>query len=67
MTVSALVYSSMTGNADERERLEASKVAQSVVESYINAYDKHDPKAISMLFVPDGVFLPPNGTYSSGP
>lgn len=62
MTVSALVYSSMTGNADERERLEASKVAQSVVESYINAYDKHDPKAISMLFVPDGVFLPPNGS-----
>jgi uncharacterized protein (TIGR02246 family) len=41
---------------------EASKVAQSVVGSYVNAYDKHDPKAISMLFVPDGVFLPPNGS-----
>jgi ketosteroid isomerase-like protein len=23
---------------------------------------RHDPKAISMLFVPDGVFLPPNGS-----
>jgi uncharacterized protein (TIGR02246 family) len=28
----------------------------------VNAYDKHDPKAISMLFVPDGVFLLPNGS-----
>lgn len=28
----------------------------------MNAYDKHDPKAISMLFVPDGVFLPGNGS-----
>ena len=40
----------------------ASKVAQSVVESYVNAYNMHDPKAISMLFVPDGVLLPPNGS-----
>ncbi len=37
-------------------------MAQSVVESYMNAYDKHDPKAISMLFIPDGVFLPGNGS-----
>jgi uncharacterized protein (TIGR02246 family) len=68
ITLCALTYSSKAGIADERsdstdrERLEASKVAQSVVESYVNAYDKHDPKAISMLFVPDGVFLPPNGS-----
>lgn len=60
ITLSALAYRSTAGIADER--LEASKVAQSVVESYISAYDKHDPKAISMLFVPDGVFLPPNGS-----
>jgi uncharacterized protein (TIGR02246 family) len=63
-----LVYSSIAGVAaaqstsTDRERVEASKVAQSVAESYMNAYDKHDPKAISMLFVPDGVFLPPNGS-----
>jgi uncharacterized protein (TIGR02246 family) len=68
LTLSVLAYSSIASIADERspstdrERLEASKVAQSVVESYVNAYDKHDPKAISMLFVPDGVFLPPNGS-----
>ncbi len=43
------------------EHFEAIKVAQSVVDSYISAYDKHDPKAISLLFVPDGVFLPPDG------
>jgi uncharacterized protein (TIGR02246 family) len=40
---------------------EATKVAQSVVDMYINAYNKHDAKAVAMLFVPDGVFLPPNG------
>jgi uncharacterized protein (TIGR02246 family) len=67
-TLSAILSSSIMGITDERststdhERLEASKVAQSVVESYIKAYDQHDPKAISMLFVPDGVFLPPNGS-----
>lgn len=68
ITLYAGAYSSKVGIADEqtistgREHLEASRVAQSVVESYVNAYDKHDPKAISMLFVPDGVFLPPNGS-----
>jgi uncharacterized protein (TIGR02246 family) len=68
ITLYAVAYSSKAGIADERsastgrEHLEASKVAQSVVESYVNAYDKHDPKAISMLFVPDGAFLPANGS-----
>jgi uncharacterized protein (TIGR02246 family) len=27
----------------------------------MKAYNSHDPRAISMLFVPGGVFLPPNG------
>jgi uncharacterized protein (TIGR02246 family) len=68
VTLFVLAYSPIASIADERssptdrEHLEARQVAQSVVESYINAYDKHDPKAISMLFVPDGVFLPPNGS-----
>ena len=68
ITLSVFAYSAVTSIADERstsadrERFEAGKVAQSVIESYMNAYDKHDPKAISMLFVPDGVFLPPNGS-----
>ena len=67
-TLFALAYSFVATIADERststdrERLEASKVAESVAASYMDAYDKHDPKAISMLFVPDGVFLPPNGS-----
>ena len=47
--------------ADEPSDPEASKAAQSLVEQYTKAYDSHDPKAISMLFVPGGVFLPPNG------
>jgi uncharacterized protein (TIGR02246 family) len=59
ITLFALACSSIAGIADER--LEARKVAESVAELYMNAYDKHDPKAISMLFVSDGVFLPPNG------
>jgi uncharacterized protein (TIGR02246 family) len=68
ITLSALAYSSTADSADGRststdpQRLEASKVAQSVVDQYINAYNKHDPKAIAMLFVADGVFLPPNGS-----
>jgi uncharacterized protein (TIGR02246 family) len=52
--------SSIAGIADEH--LDARKVAESVAQLYMNAYDKHDPKAISLLFVPDGVFLPPNGS-----
>lgn len=73
MTLSVLAYSSIASVADERspstdsERLEASKVAQSVVESYVNAYDKHDPKAISMLFVPDGVLAAQRLADSAGP
>jgi uncharacterized protein (TIGR02246 family) len=39
----------------------AMKVAQSFAETWMSTYDKHDAKAQSMLFVPDGVFLPPNG------
>jgi uncharacterized protein (TIGR02246 family) len=68
VTLSVLASSSIAGIADElsnstdREHHEARKVAQSVAESYMSAYDRHDPKAISMLFVPDGVFLPPNGS-----
>jgi uncharacterized protein (TIGR02246 family) len=58
--VSAFAYSPMA-LADEASDPEASKVAQSVIAKYIQAYDSHDPKAVSMLFVPGGVFLPPNG------
>ena len=68
ITVSVLAYSSSASIAEERststdrERLEARQVTESVAKSYMAAYDKHDPKAISMLFVPDGVLLPPNGS-----
>ena len=37
-------------------------VVRSVVETYLAAFAKHDAKAIAMLFAPDGVFLPPDGT-----
>ena len=60
ITVSALACTPMA-IADEPSDPEASKAAQSLVEQYTKAYDSHDPKAISMLFVPGGVFLPPNG------
>jgi Nuclear transport factor 2 (NTF2) domain len=51
-----------TTTSTDPARLEARQVAQSVVESYLNAYDTHDPKAISRLFVADGVLLPPDGS-----
>lgn len=47
--------------AQTTDNEQAMKVAQSVVDSYVAAFNKHDAKAISMLFVPDGVFLPPMG------
>jgi uncharacterized protein (TIGR02246 family) len=68
ITLSALAYSSFAGVADEgststeRKHVEARRVAQSVFQSYLSAFDRHDPKAISMIFVPDGVLLPPDGS-----
>jgi uncharacterized protein (TIGR02246 family) len=44
---------------------QALKVAQSVSDSYVAAFNKHDAKAISLMFVPDGVFLPPDGSAIS--
>jgi uncharacterized protein (TIGR02246 family) len=55
VTVSALAYSATAAEP------EATKVAQSVIDQYVSAYNKHDPKAIAMLFVPNGVFLPASG------
>ena len=40
---------------------QALKVAESVSDSYVAAFNKHDAPGISMLFVSDGVFLPPDG------
>jgi uncharacterized protein (TIGR02246 family) len=40
---------------------QAIKTAQTVAAAYATAFDQHDAKTISMVFVPDGVFLPPNG------
>jgi uncharacterized protein (TIGR02246 family) len=40
---------------------QAIKVAQSVSDLYVSTFNKHDAPGISMLFVPDGVFLPPDG------
>jgi uncharacterized protein (TIGR02246 family) len=57
LLASMMVWSAMAqASADD-----ASKVTHDVIERYIRAYDSHDPSAIAKLFVPDGVFLPPNG------
>ena len=46
ITLSVVAYSSVPGIAEQgaEEHLEARKVAQSVAESYMTTYDKHDPK-----------------------
>jgi uncharacterized protein (TIGR02246 family) len=63
VALSVLAYPKAS-NADEASTSphEARETAQSVVNSWCDTYEKHDPKAMSMLFVPDGVFLPPNGS-----
>jgi uncharacterized protein (TIGR02246 family) len=61
IVLSALAYSSIAGIAAAQSTLEARQAIQSIAQLYMAAFNKHDPKAISMLFVPDGVFLPPNG------
>lgn len=72
ITLSVLVSSSIAGIADERsnstdhERLEARQVAESVVKSYMRAYDTRDPKAISALFLPDAMVLGFDGAVSQG-
>jgi ketosteroid isomerase-like protein len=42
--------------------VDAHQVALSNIELWDSTYDKHDAKAISMLFVPGAVFLPPDGS-----
>ena len=36
-------------------------MTQVASDAWERTFDKHDAKAIAMLFVPDGVFLPPDG------
>ena len=72
ITLSVCAYSSIASIADERststahERLEARQVAESVVKSFMAAYDTRDPKAISALFLPDAVLLGFDGTVAQG-
>jgi uncharacterized protein (TIGR02246 family) len=63
VALSVLSYTkAIIADEDSTSTGEARETAQSVVNSFCDAYTKHDPKAISMLFVPNGVFLPPNGS-----
>jgi uncharacterized protein (TIGR02246 family) len=64
ITLSVLAYSSTAGIADER--LEARQVAESVVQSFMAAYNAHDPKAISALFLPDAMLLGIDGKVTQG-
>jgi uncharacterized protein (TIGR02246 family) len=64
ITLSALAYSSTAGIADER--LEVRQVAESVVKSFMAAYNAHDAKAISTLFLPDAMFLGIDGKVTQG-
>jgi uncharacterized protein (TIGR02246 family) len=64
ITLSALAYASTPGIADER--LEARQVAESVVKSFMAAYNAHDAKAISTLFLPDAMLLGIDGKVTQG-
>jgi uncharacterized protein (TIGR02246 family) len=72
ITLSVLAYPSIASIADERSasaehnRLEARQVAESVVKSFIAAYNAHDPKAISALFLPDAMLLGIDGKVAQG-
>jgi uncharacterized protein (TIGR02246 family) len=72
ITLSVLAYSSIAGIAEERsastdrERVDARQVAESVVKSFMAAYNTHDPKAISALFLPDAMLLGIDGAVSQG-
>jgi uncharacterized protein (TIGR02246 family) len=63
-TAAVLACSSIASVADER--VEARRVAESVVKSFMAAYDTRDPKAISALFLPDAMLLGFNGAVSQG-
>jgi ketosteroid isomerase-like protein len=67
ITLSILAYS-ISSIADERSTstAEARQVAESVVKSFMAAYDTRDPKAISALFLPDTMLLGFNGAVSQG-
>jgi uncharacterized protein (TIGR02246 family) len=45
---------------------QAIKVAESVVKSFMAAYDTRDPKAVSALFLPNAMMLSANGAVSQG-
>jgi uncharacterized protein (TIGR02246 family) len=47
-------------------RQEARQVAESVVKSFMAAYNTQDPKAISALFLPDPMLLGFDGTVTQG-
>jgi uncharacterized protein (TIGR02246 family) len=66
ITLSVLTYSSIPSIADERSTSTAREVAESVVKSFMAAYDARDPKAISALFLPDAMLLGFNGAVSQG-
>lgn len=64
IALSALTYCSTAGIADER--LEARQVAELVVKSFMAAYNAHDAKAISALFLPDAMLLGIDGKVTQG-
>jgi uncharacterized protein (TIGR02246 family) len=45
---------------------QAIKVADSVVKSFMAAYDTRDPKAVAALFLPNAMMLSANGAVSQG-
>ena len=53
-------------SATAGSRQEARQVANSVVNSFMAAYNTHDPKAISALFLPDAMLLGFDGTVTQG-
>ena len=53
-------------SATAGSRQEARQVADLVVNSFMAAYNTHDPKAISALFLPDAMLLGFDGTVTQG-
>ena len=63
-TLATLSFGPAVAQTPSREQ--AIKVAESVVKSFMAAYDTRDPKAVSALFLPNAIVLDATGTVSLG-
>jgi uncharacterized protein (TIGR02246 family) len=64
--IGSLVALSFPAVAQTTSHEQAIKVADSVVKSFMAAYDTRDPKAVAALFLPNAMTLSANGAVSQG-